>query len=174
MVKKYKQFVNEAAVSYDSWDDNTVKEALFKALDIKPVNIVATKGDYFVTECQVTVNYMQPKDYPNGLEVNACRFIFRYFFNSNSVELAIAPHIYLSPYDREHDHKYMAMRGAVDLGKECGVPRFRKTKANNEEELANKIAKWLNKIMDIVNVYTGGYPYHTSELTVSIKDAYNK
>lgn len=171
MIKQFDAFVNEAA-DYENFDTEKCKEQIINKLDIKPVSVSVVKGDFYVKAADIRVNYTHAKDCPNGLEINSCRFIFTIYFASNSLELHTAPHVVLSPYDREHDHKYMAMRSAVDMGKECGVARFRRTKFKDEADAAAKIAKYVNQIMDIINVYTGGYPYHESELTVSLKDAY--
>ena len=174
MVKKYDEYLNEAA-QYEEFDTDKCQEAILKGLDIKPVFVTVTKGDFLVKEAQIRICYNETKDYPNGLAENAPMFIFRYFFGSDSLE-AHHSHfmIWLSPYDKEHDHKYMAMRSAENLGKECGVPYFRKCKGKDETNIANKITKYVNTIMDIVMAYTGGYPYKDSKLDISIKDAYKK
>lgn len=173
MIKQFNEFVNESA-EYENFDAKKCQELIENKLKIKANDVLVDKDDRFVKSAYIYINYTKPEDYPNGLVVNSCRFIFSLRFAGNSLELHTSPHAWLSPYDREHDFKYLAMRSAIDMGKECGVAKFRKSKIKDEDDVANKITKYVNSIMDIVNVYTGGYPYHKSELTVPLKDAYKK
>ena len=177
-MKSIQSYVNERNEdikrAYEEFDTEQCREMIEKDLDMKP-EMVKVKKDRAIDECaEVFVNYTRPEDYPHGLMQNSCLFRFYYSFPSGVLELMSAPHMYLSPYDREHGYKYMAMRSATDLAKECGVAKFRKTHVKDMKDLAAKITKYVNLVMPIVDCYTGGYPYHQSELTVSIADAYKK
>lgn len=169
----FKEFVNEA-VNYDMFDEEKCEHEIFDKLDIKPAHITVTKGSFIVPEARIVINFTQTKNYPNGIEENAIRFIYRFFFNTSTLEYSPGhAMIWLSPYDKENDYKYHAMRSADNLAKECGTGRFRKSKAKDEADVAVKIAKHLNKVMDIVNTYTGGYPYKEGIIDTSIVDAYS-
>ncbi|WP_296864815.1 hypothetical protein [uncultured Methanobrevibacter sp.] len=174
-IKDFNSFVNEGLTA-DTFDTEACKDEIVKQLKVEPVSVdvsnTDTWGDKYV---RVTLRYIKEKDYPSGLKANDSVFVFDYLFSTGKLELRHDHfYSYLSPYDKTHDHKNMAMRSAISLAKECGVSTFRKTAVKSEKDIADKICKFINKVMDIVVVYTGGYPYHESNLEVSIADAMRK
>ena len=83
------------------------------------------------------------------------------------------PHCNLSPYDKANEYKHYAMRSVKDLGKECKV-NFRKFDLKDEKNIVEKLAKYLNSIMEVIQVYTGGYPYKDGILETSLKETFEK
>lgn len=177
-LKDYKNFVMESngykdvEIDHKLIEDEIMKNLKFKNKDIKPVYVKSRIVTILDPCLDITINFTNKNDYPNGIETNSCFFDF--FDSGSGFSIHHEPHIYLSPYDLEHDHKYLAMRGVKDMFKECGISYFRKFAYKDEKTTAKKIADFVSKAMDLVDCYTNGYPYHRSELNISLKDAYDQ
>lgn len=168
--------IESEQMNFETVDVQKIQSELEKLLKPSPVKFNIKKdGSFNLQTLWIYIDYLKEEDWPHGIMRNSIIFCFKYEFKDNKLSIftAYEPHVYLSPYDQEHDFKYLAMRGAVNLGKECGV-KFVKSKAKNEKEIATKIAKYLNPIMDIITIYTGGYPYKKGILNEPLKDAYKR
>lgn len=128
---------------------------------------------------EILINYINPdnlkKNY-HGQMLNAIRLC--YDIDGGVCELYRSGHLALSPYDREHDYKYLAMRNMKEMAKKAGV-NVRKFGFKDEKDLAKKITKMANEIYDVCLAYCGGdekqfLEDHTGTIDVDIKDAYKK
>ena len=185
-MKSLKQYINEASTEmFEKFDCEQVKELVEKGLDLKSidakfVDVRVTKDNAFYPSAYIEINFTEEKDWPNHIKGNACLFEFCIDFEMGKLEYKRGPRLWLSPFDKSGENpydrslKYMAMRGGADLGKECGIPKFRTCPMKDEKTIAKKVCDFVNKIMALVNVYTGGYPYKDGKLDISIADAYKK
>ena len=185
-MKSLKQYINEASTEmFEKFDCEQVKELVEKGLDLKSidakfVDVRVTKDNAFYPSAYIEINFTEEKDWPNHIKGNACLFEFCIDFEMGKLEYKRGPRLWLSPFDKSGENpydrslKYMAMRGGADLGKECGIPKFRTCPMKDEKTIAKKVCDYVNKIMALVNVYTGGYPYKDGKLDISIADAYKK
>lgn len=157
------------------FNTEVIKNELFNKLNIKPQYIKVQYGygqsSMLKNNLFIEINYNKECDYPNNLLMNAV--VFRFNNISDKMDLDWFPHFKLSPYDKANEYKYFAMRSAKDLGKECKV-NFRKFDLKDEKNIVEKLAKYLNSIMEVIQVYTGGYPYHDGILEISLKEAFEK
>ena len=128
---------------------------------------------------EILINYIDPenlkKNYHN-IMLNAVRLCFS--VENGVCELYRSGHLNLSPYDREHDYKYFAMRHMIEIAKKAGVS-VRKFRYKDEKDLVKKITKMANEIYDVCLAYCGGdekkfLEDHTGTIDVDIKDAYKK
>lgn len=129
------------------------------------VNIIVTNHKGWDTK-YIRIDALHAKDYPNMIDDNSIFMEFKIV--DNSVEVFRCGHVYLSPYDRANDFKYYAMRGMRCLALEGGVKKMRKGKYKTAQDLAKKLAKTFNDTMQVVERYTGGYPYKTGVLTTKL------
>lgn len=157
-------------------DLETVKKELEKTVNhVQDV----TFGVYSEYNSWIQINYIDDKtlrDFYHGQPMNA--FSFEFQIEGTSCSLDRSGHVYISPYDREHDYKYMAMRGTKDMAKEVGVST-RKFKFKDEKDLAKKIAKMSNELFGVALAYCGGdlkqlIENHHGTIETSLKDAYKK
>lgn len=138
-----------------------------------------TFGSYSEYSSWIDVNYIDDKtlkQFYHGIKQNA--IIFQFLIEGNSCALVSSGHIYISPYDREHDYQYFAMRGVKEMAKEVGVST-RKFKFKDEKDLAKKIAKMSNELFGVALAYCGGdlkqlIENHQGTIETSLKDAYKK
>ena len=170
---------------FEKFDCEQVKELVEKGLDLKSldtdyVDVRVYKDNSFYPSAYVEIDFTREKDWPNHIRGNACLFEFYIDLETGKLEYKRGPRMYLSPFDKSGENlydrklKYMAMRGGADLGKECGIAKFRTCPMKDEKTIAKKVCDYVNKIMALVNVYTGGYPYKDGKLDSSIADAYKK
>lgn len=150
-----------------------IKNELYNKLNIKPEYIKVQYGNtsIFKDNLFIEVNYNKECDYPHNQLLNAIMFKFDNI--DNKMDLLWFPHCNLSPYDKANEYKHYAMRSVKDLGKECKV-NFRKFDMKDEKNIVEKLAKYLNNIMEVIQVYTGGYPYKDGILETSLKEAFEK
>lgn len=95
-----------------------------------------------------------------------------------------SPLMYLSPFDRSGNNtyrpnlKYMAMRNAEDLLKECGGKPWRKVIYKNPQDIIVKTLRFVKDCLPLMNLYCGGDVLHGTELKgvldISIADAYRQ
>lgn len=153
-----------------------IKNELYNKLNIKPEYIKVQYGNSSILRNNlfIDVNYNKECDYPHNQLANAIVFRFNNISEKNDkMDLAWFPHFNLSPYDKANEYKHYAMRSVKDLGKECKV-NFRKFDMKDEKNIVEKLAKYLNSIMEVIQVYTGGYPYKDGILETSLKEAFEK
>lgn len=150
-----------------------IKDELYNKLNIKPEYIKVLYGttSIFRNNLFIEVNYNKECDYPHNQLLNAT--VFKFDNVEDKMDLSWSPHFNLSPYDKANDYKYFAMRNVKDLGKECKV-NFRKFDLKDEKNIVEKLAKYLNSIMEVIQIYTGGYPYKDGILEISLKEAFEK
>ena len=185
-MKTLKQYINgEATEMFEKFDCEQVKQLVEKGLDLKKldtdyVDVRVYKDDSFYPSAYVEIDFTREKDWPNHIKGNACMFEFYIDFEIGKLEFKRSPRLWLSPFDKSGENpydrklKYMAMRAGADLGKECGIPKFRTCPMKDEKNVAKKVCDYVNKIMELVKLYTGGYPFKDGKLDISIADAYNK
>lgn len=175
-LKDYQNFIMEnngyegVEIDHKLIEDEIMKNLKFKNKNVTVCSVKSRIVKILDPCLDIVVQFTDTKDYPNGLIYNSCMFDF--FDAGGGFKLHHYPHVYLSDYDREHDYKYLAMRGVPDLMKECGLPSFRKFNYKDEKTTAKKIATYVSNAMDVLDCYTGGYPYHDSKLEISLKDAW--
>lgn len=150
-----------------------IKNELYNKLNIKPeyIKVQYVNTSIFKDYLFIDVNYNKECDYPHNQLLNAIMFKFDNI--DNKMNLLWFPHCNLSPYDKANEYKHYAMRSVKDLGKECKV-NFRKFDMKDEKNIVEKLAKYLNSIMEVIQVYTGGYPYKDGILETSLKEAFEK
>lgn len=100
---------------------------------------------------------LKNEDMPNGIKENGIHILFEIDFEKKSVEVFQSGHIWLSK--EEQKATYLAMTGMKNLAKERGLGWFRKQKFKDINDLYKRLRKFYDNMMDIVNDYTGGYPY---------------
>lgn len=153
-----------------------IKNELYNKLNVKPEYIKVLYGKSLILRNNlfIEVNYNKECDYPHNQLANAIVFRFDSISEKNDkMDLAWFPHFNLSPYDKANEYKHFAMRSVKDLGKECKV-NFRKFDMKDEKNIVEKLAKYLNSIMEVIQVYTGEYPYKDGILEISLKEAFEK
>jgi hypothetical protein len=108
----------------------------------------------------ITLDYLDKKDYPNGIVENTIYFSFLFDSDTNTLELRGSGHVWLSPSDQQTlQYKYLAMKSTQQIHVDFGGKKFRKAKIKNNSEIANKISTFANAVMSDVVKYTGGYPF---------------
>jgi hypothetical protein len=108
----------------------------------------------------ITLDYLEPKDYPNGLIDNTISLTFLFDSDTNTLELRSTGHVYLGPSDKlTQEYKYLAMKNIQKIHVDFGGKKFRKAKVKNTLDIENKISTFANAVMSDVIKYTGGYPY---------------
>ena len=108
----------------------------------------------------ITLDYLDKKDYPNGIAENTIYFSFLFDSDTNTLELRGSGHVWLSPSDQQTlQYKYLAMKSIQQIHVDFGGKKFRKAKLKNNSEIANKIFTFANAVMIDVVKYTGGYPF---------------
>ena len=162
-----------------SWPyyEDLIKEGLEKELPFaKTIEVQQRKGIQNIEEHYIKIYLQDKKDFPNGLSENAAVWVFEYLGNWKW-DLVRSPHMYLSPFDKsgenEYDSRlrYLAMRSAEDLRKECGMKTWRKCALKSERDIIKKISEYMKTSFALVELYTGSYPYHDGILNQSIKIA---
>lgn len=159
------------------YDTDIIEDGLKKELPFaKSIEVQVWKGIQGSVSHYIKIYLQDKKDFPNGLTENAAVWVFEYLGNWKW-DLVRSPHMYLSPFDKsgqnEYDSrlKYLAMRGAEDLRKECGMKIWRKCALKSEKDLIKKISEYMKTSFALVELYTGSYPYHDGILNQSIKIA---
>lgn len=183
-MKTLRQYINEEATEmFEKFDCEQVRQLVEKGIDLKKldtdyVDVRVYKDDSFYPSAYVEIDFTREKDWPNHIRGNACLFEFYIDLETGKLEYKRGPRMWLSPFDKSGENpydrslKYMAMRGGADLGKECGIAKFRTCPMKDEKNVAKKVCEYVNKIMELVKVYTGGYPFKNGILDISIADAY--
>lgn len=86
-------------------------------------------------------------------------FVFRLW--DGKIDCIQTPYVYLSPFDKSGNNtynprlKYMAMRSADELIKECGFKQWRKTKYNTTDDIVSKVSTYVNECIKLLNIYCG-------------------
>lgn len=106
---------------------------------------------------------------------------FRFDLYSGKIDGVAKPLMYLSPFDKSGNNtykpslKYMAMRSAEDLLKECGGKPWRKVAYKTPQDIISKTLKFVKECLPLMNLYCGGDVLHGTELKgvldISIADA---
>ncbi|MDE5888728.1 MAG: hypothetical protein K2H20_01780 [Bacilli bacterium] len=97
------------------------------------------------------------KDLPNNIEQNGIFIYFEIDFERMSVEVHSTGHIWLSRDEQKATN--LAMTGLKRLCLARGCKWFRKQKYKDINDLFKRISTFYNDVMNVVNEYTGGYPY---------------
>ena len=114
----------------------------------------------------VRLDALKSEDYPNGLSDNSVYLEFEVDLIEKKVELLINGSIWLSPYDREHKYKYLAMKSMVKVLTDFGGKKFRKQSFKNMQDLAARMENYYIEVMEAVKKYTDNkYPYKEGTLT---------
>ena len=152
---------------YSSNNLENVNEACDETLhalnevEINMCNSVSVHAGSFhpTADCQfIRLDALDPHDWPNAIGQNSVYITFKVV--GPSVEVLGMGHIWLSDEDKNSDkYKYLAMKTMERCHTDYGNKKFRKTRWKDRKDLANKIAKYWNEVMESVNKYTGGYPY---------------
>lgn len=122
---------------------------------------VYTKPSWFCPYMQfVTIDALEKKDYPHGIDRNSIYLTFEINHSENKVRIFDCGHIYLSKTDKQSEkYKYLAMKSMIDVHTDFGGKKFRKTKYKNISDLVEKMNDYFVQVMIDVDKYTGGYPY---------------
>ena len=108
----------------------------------------------------VTIDCLDKKDWPNGIDLNSIYFKFTLYLDANKIEFTQCGHVWLSPKDLQTEkYKYLAMKSIANVAEDKGVKKFRKQGFKSAEQCTKKILEYVNKVMECVTEYTGGYPY---------------
>lgn len=109
----------------------------------------------------VRIDALKPENYPNGISDNSVFVTFKVDHMEKKVEVWRTGHVWISDIDKENhpQFRYLAMHSMLRIAKENKCKGIRKAAYKNAPDLAEKMAKAFNNIMDFVEYYTGGYPY---------------
>lgn len=109
----------------------------------------------------ITLDALNREDWPNGIDRNSIYLIFKIDQITKKVEIHSAGHIWISPQDKElySRDRYLAMHSMLNVTKRNGGKVMRKSTYKSAQDLADKILKAFDNIMEQVIDYTGGYPY---------------
>lgn len=162
------KFVNPYRDSYAQRGHDDINErvdqvlvALVNASNIEKCYRVSVDAGLFMPstdELFIRFDALDPKDWPNGIKENSC--FMEFFISKNKVELFRCGHVWLNKEDAEGKYKYFAMKGIQQCHVDYGGKKFRKSSWKSDEALAKKIIAHWNAVMESVDRYTGGYPYH--------------
>ena len=124
-------------------------------------NVIGKFNPAFYAPMQwIRIDALDKKDWPNNIGDNSVFIEFKVDFDTRKVEVTRSGHVYLSPKDLETPkYKYLAMKSIVSVGVDKGLKKFRKSNFKDASDLAKKISKYYNNVMECVAEYTGGYPY---------------
>lgn len=100
---------------------------------------------------------LKKEDIPHNIADNGIFIEFEIDFKNKSVEVFRSGHIWLSR--EEQKATYLAMTCMKRLAKGRGVKWFRKQKFKDIHDLYIRMRKFYDNMMEIVEEYTGGYPY---------------
>ena len=142
-------------------DANVVLRVMRKCKEIVPVTLLIGVGDKKID--------------------NHSSNAFRFDLYNGKIDGNGSPLMYLSPFDRSGNNtykpslKYMAMRSAEDLLKECGGKPWRKVIYKNPQDIISKTLRLVKDCLPLMNLYCGGDVLHGTELKgvldISIADA---
>lgn len=87
---------------------------------------------------------------------------FRFNLEEGKIDCTQTPLMYLSPFDKSGKNeynprlKYMAMRSAEDLLKECGGKPWRKVSYKNSQDIIKKVLRFVKDCFPLMSLYCGG------------------
>ena len=142
-------------------DANVVLRVMRKCKEIVPVTLLIGVGDKKID--------------------NHSSNAFRFDLYNGKIDGNGSPLMYLSPFDRSGNNtykpslKYMAMRSAEDLLKECGGKPWRKVAYKTPQDIISKTLRLVKDCLPLMNLYCGGDVLRGTELKgvldISIADA---
>jgi hypothetical protein len=141
---------------------NYLCEDLSKVSGVRRISINASGLD-FSHDVYCTVDFLDKKDWPNGIFQNSIYVEFEIDFKTYKVGLQYGSSVWLSEKDKEPGSRYsmMAKRGITSL-----VPKFRKKSfidRSGNDILPKIICDYVTELVKALNEYTGGYPYKNEE-----------
>lgn len=118
-------------------------------------------SSFYPNICFITVDALNPQDYPNNIAENSIFITFRIDLAAKTVEYKRSGHIYLSEKDKRENPKlrYLAMNSMVEIATRAGVKKMRRSQHKDNATSAHKMATYFNEVMEKVVNYTDGYPY---------------
>ena len=119
-------------------------------------------SSFYPNICFITVDALNPQDYPNNIAENSIFITFRIDLAAKVAEYNRSGHVYLSPKEKRENPKlrYLCMHGMSELARRLKhVNRMRRYQYKDGEAAAHKMATYFNKVMETVVDYTDGYPY---------------
>ena len=138
----------------------------FNALGVMMVNNMPKRADHVVGNFSVGIcpslqfigwEALKNEDIPYHIKENGIYIIFEIDFATKSVEVFQSALINLCR--DEQKATYLAMTSMKNLAKGRGLSWFRKQKFKDINDLYRRLRKFYDNMMDVVNEYTGGYPY---------------
>ena len=138
----------------------------FKALGDMMVNNMPERADHVIGNFSVGLcpelqcigwEALKNEDMPHNIKEKGIYIIFKIDFAQIAVVIFQSGFIYLCR--DEQKATYLAMTGMKNLAKCRGLSWFRKQKFKDINDLYRRLRKFYDNMMDIVNEYTGGYPY---------------
>lgn len=108
----------------------------------------------------IRLDALRAEDWPFRISANSVFIVLTVDLNENTVSVHSYGSLYFNQEDKEKpENRYFAMQGIYDVTTPRGVKKWRKTQIKNVPTIGKKIAKHFNDVMEIVDEYTGGYPY---------------
>ena len=109
----------------------------------------------------ITLDALNKEDWPNGIKDNSVFVTFKIDLASKKVEIHSSGHVWISKQDKELYAKdsYLAMHSMTEIAKRNGSKVMRKSTYKDAKDLAKRIIKAFEDIMEQVIDYTEGYPY---------------
>lgn len=118
-------------------------------------------SSFYPNICFITVDALNPQDYPNNIAENSIFITFRIDLAAKVAEYNRSGHVYLSPKEKRENPKlrYLAMNSMVEIATRAGVKKMRRSQHKDNATSAHKMATYFNEVMEKVVNYTNGYPY---------------
>ena len=110
----------------------------------------------------LTIDATRKGDEPNGIAQNDAFLSFEVDFLEGKVQLHGFGHVWLSEADKQR-FPYIAMRSMPEIAEEYGCKKFRKQGFKDGVDLAKRVGKYFEAVIDALQDYTGGYPYKSGK-----------
>lgn len=157
-----KENFSKSELMQERQDEFAKAVTLIKGGDIKfAKRIIIDNGRLCPWLKFIVIDSLDEKDHPHGIADNSVYLSFKVDIIEKKVEIFQSGHVYISKADKElyPRDKYLACHSMLNISKRNGVKPMRKSSYKNEKDLANKVKKAFEAIMEQVNDYTNGYPY---------------